>query len=146
MSLILRFFFNTGENKLSPDGFWSSVRSQTAKFRWEKPFFYFKSFHFLFFFQKINVFVISEYIIWDLTYKNFWHFETKRFLMISQIFSKIISFFVFFCSSFIKHLLIVSFKLSSGFKYPMVLGIIWLGEEKERREEKRREDLNSEDT
>jgi hypothetical protein len=39
---------------------------------------------------------VYEDIISDLTYKNFLYSETKRFLMISQIFSQIISFLCFY--------------------------------------------------
>ena len=51
---------------------------------------------------------VYEYIIWDLTYENFLYFKTKRFLMISQIFSKIISFLCFYSSSIIISLLYLS--------------------------------------
>ena len=52
-----------------------------------------KTQHFCHFWDQFEVY---EDIISDLTYKNFLYSETKRFLMISQIFSKIISFLCFY--------------------------------------------------
>ena len=61
---------------------------------------------------------VYEDIISDLTYKNFLHSETKRFLMISQIFSKIISFLCFY-SAFIRIFLLYLSKTGNSKKILM---------------------------
>ena len=63
---------------------------------------------------------VYEDIISDLTYKNFLYSETKRFFMISQIFSKIISFCVF--ERYIKEMLR---KLLQKHKNEIIFENIW---------------------